>query len=172
MRIGLLSFFILCFSITAVAQNTSSIDFKIKNFGINVDGHFNTFSITVEFDEANSELESLSGTIKVSSIKTGIDNRDEHLKEEEYFDVTNHKQITLKSESITKLSDNQYKVKANLTIKGITKEINIKVNVAEVDNSYKITSNFELDRRDFKVGGGSFIMSDTVKISVVHFQDF
>ncbi|WP_179021387.1 YceI family protein [Winogradskyella forsetii] len=172
MRIGLLSCFLLCFSIFAVAQNTSSIDFEIKNLGINVDGHFNTFSITAEFDEANSELESLSGTIKVSSIKTGIDNRDEHLKEEEYFDVTNHKQITLKSESITKLSDNQYKVKANLTIKGISKEINIKVNVAEVDNSYKISSNFELDRRDFKVGGGSFIMSDTVKISVVHFQDF
>ncbi|WP_179009385.1 YceI family protein [Winogradskyella forsetii] len=172
MRTGLLSFFILCFSISAFAQNASSIDFKIRNFGINVDGHFNTFSVTAEFDEANSELESLSGTIKVSSIKTGIDKRDEHLKEEEYFHVNNHKQITLKSESVSKVSENQYKVKANLTIKGITKEINIKVNVAEVDNSYKISSNFELDRRDFKVGGSSFVMSDTVKISVVHFQEF
>ena len=171
MRTRLLSFFILCFSISAFAQNSSSIDFVIKNLGFNVDGHFNTFSIDAKFNDNTAELESISGSIAVTSIKTGIDNRDEHLLEEDYFNVEKYKEITLKSESVTKVSDSEYKVKANLKIKGITKQISIKVDVIKINGKYKITSDFKINRRDFNVGGSSFVMSNTVKISVVHYQD-
>ncbi len=167
-----LFFVLLCCCVSfGFSQNTSTIDFAISNLGIKVDGHFNSFSVTTKFNEANSELETISGSIAVSSIETGIDSRDEHLLDEDYFNAEKHKQITLKSESVTKVSDSQYKVKASLKIKGITKQITIKVDVVKTNDSYKVSSSFEIDRKDFKVGGSSFVMSKTVKINVIHYQN-
>ncbi len=152
------------------AQNSSSITFVIKNLGVNVDGHFNTFEIDTKFNE-DAELLDISGKIKVSSIETGIESRDEHLLEEDYFDTENHEHITLKSESISKTTDTEYTVRASLTIKGKTKTITIPVYVQKVGNTFKVRSSFEINRKDFDVGGGSFVMSKTVKIKVIHFQE-
>ena len=160
---------LLCLSFTSFAQK-SSVDFEIKNVGITVDGHFNTFTINAELG-SNAELKTISGKITASSIETGIDSRDEHLLEEDYFDVEKHKYITLKSTLINKKSESKYTIKADLSIKGKTKSVTIPVAVQKLDGSYKITSNFEINRRDFDVGGGSFVMSKTVKICVTHYQE-
>ena len=170
MKRYLFFFLFFCFVVIGFSQNTSKVDFVIKNLGINVDGHFNSCSITTKFNETNSQLESISGSITVSSIETGIENRDEHLLEEDYFNSEKHKQIILKSESVTKISATEYSVKANLTIKGITKAININVNVENIDGSNKTSSSFEINRKDFKVGGSSFVMSNTVKINIIYSQ--
>ena len=170
MKRCLLYVLLFCSVSTGFSQNTSSINFVIKNLGVNVDGHFNTFSVSTKFSDSSSELESISGSISVSSIKTGIDSRDEHLLDEDYFNEEKHKLITLKSESVTKISEMQYKVKANLKIKGITKQITIMVAVVKTNGKNKIASTFEINRKDFNVGGGSFVMSKTVKINVIHYE--
>ena len=166
-RILILFICLFCF-VNANAQD-SSIDFIIKNLGVNVDGHFNTFTINAELG-SDGALQNIVGKITASSIETGIDSRDEHLLEEDYFYVEKHKYITLKSTSITKTSSSKYTVKATLSIKGKTKSITIPVMIQKADGSYKITSVFEINRRDFGVGGGSFVMSKTVKIYVTHYQ--
>jgi len=107
----------------------------------------------------------------VASIKTGIESRDEHLLKADYFNVKNHQYITLVSTSITKNSKNNYSVIANLVIKGKRKKITIPVEVTKTEKNYKISSNFEINRKDFDVGGGSLMMSKTVNINVVYFQD-
>ena len=170
MKRCLLFLCLCCFPSFGLCQNTSSIDFVIKNLGINVDGYFNTFSIVTKFNERTLELEQISGSIDVSTIKTGIDSRDQHLLEEDYFNVATYKQITLTSTSVTKVSDTQYMVKAHLKIKGITKQLNLKVDVVKTNGSYKIASTFQIDRKDFKVGGSSFVMGKTVKINVIYYQ--
>ncbi|WP_299115728.1 YceI family protein [uncultured Winogradskyella sp.] len=169
MRIRLIFTLLLCLAINASAQNTPSIDFTIRNLGVNVDGHFDTFSITTKFD-ASGQLKKLEGEIKVKSIKTGIESRDEHLLEEEYFHTSKFPFIKLKSTSIRKVSSSEYKIKANLTIKGKTKQITIPVKYENLETQRKLSSNFEINRRDFNVGGGSFIMSKTVKLKVIHIE--
>ena len=159
-----------CFVTTAFSQNKPSIDFVVRNLGINVDGHFNTFSVTTKFNATNTQLESIIGSIAVASIETGIDSRDKHLLEEDYFNSEKYKLITLKSESIIKVSENQYKAKVNLKIKGTTKTISVIVNIAKANAGYKVSSSFEINRKDFKVGGNSFVMSKTVKVNVIHYQ--
>jgi len=161
---------LICLSAFGFAQK-SSIDFEIKNVGITVDGHFNTFTINPEFN-SDYELIAISGKVTVSSIETGIDSRDEHLLEDDYFDTSNHKYITLSSTSISKKSDNSYSAKVDLKIKGKTKQITIPIKVEKLTDSYKITSSFEINRKDFNVGGGSFVMSKTVKIIVACYQKF
>lgn len=159
-----------CYVSIGFSQNSSTITFVIKNLGVNVDGYFNSFSVTTTFNESTSELEHIDGSIKVASIKTGIDSRDEHLLKDDYFNAEKYALISLTSESVTKVSDGQYKVKANLKIKGITKPITIRVDVVKTDNSYKVTSTFEINRKDFNVGGSSFVMSKNVKINVIYDQ--
>jgi len=156
-------------SLVSFAQN-SSVDFKIKNLGITVEGHFKVFTIAAKFNNAGT-LEALTGKIKASSIDTGIDSRDKHLLEDDYFNVDKHEFITLESTSVFKVYDSEYIVKANLSIRGITKKTSIVVKVKKLQNNYKITSNFEINRRDFNVGGSSFIMSKTVKLNVIHYQN-
>ena len=165
----LLSILFCCFISFGFSQNTSSIDFVIKNLGINVDGHFNTFTVTADID-SKGNLKTISGKIKVSSIRTGMESRDEHLLKEDYFDVENHEFIALESMSLNKKTDNLYAVSANLTIKGITKAVSIKVNVEKTNDTFKITSSFDINRKDFKVGGSSFVLSKTVRINVTHYE--
>jgi polyisoprenoid-binding protein YceI len=165
---------ILClclFSFGFANTQESSIDFVVKNLGVNVDGHFNTFNIVAEISN-EGQLKSITSSIAVSSIETGIYSRDEHILEEDYFDAKNHSSIVMKSIKIKVLKSNNYEVTASLSIKGKTKTIKIPVTIKKEENTYLITSYFEINRKDFDVGGGSFILGKTVKINVKHYQDY
>lgn len=162
-----LIFALLVCSCTIGFAQKSNVDFVIRNLGINVDGHFNTITITPSFDASNNLIK-IEGTIDVSSIETGIESRNEHLLEEEYFNAAKHPSISLISTYITKQSANNYVVKADLKIKGKAKKINIPIKVTLTSSSRTLDSNFEINRKDFGVGGSSFVMSKTVKISVRH----
>lgn len=159
---------ICCLSL-GFSQNKSSIDFVIRNVGINVNGHFEVFNIETHFD-VTGKLLRIKGIIKAASIKTGIDSRDEHLLKADYFDIENYENITLVSTIIESKSDGVFSVVAILTIKDKSKEIVIKVNRDKYDNQYIMTSNFTINRRDFDIGGRSFILGNMVKINVLHFH--
>ena len=91
LRFIFLFLFLLCFG-NAHTQD-SSIDFVIRNLGVNVDGHFNTFIIEAGFDE-EVKLKSIASKIQVPSIETGMESRDEHILEEDYFEQhDNHRVI-------------------------------------------------------------------------------
>lgn len=148
----------------------SSIDFEIRNLGINVDGFFKTFTVTTKFDDSNN-LEDFSGEIKASSIETGIDSRDEHLLKEDYFYTSKYPLITLDVAELYKKQNNKYSAKVKLQIKGKSKQLTIPLQVEITETHRKITSEFEINRKDFGVGGGSFVMSKTVKIKVIHVEN-
>lgn len=158
-----------CFS-CGFSQDKSNVEFVIRNVGIGVDGHFNTFNIETKFDDAGRLL-NIKGEIKVASIETGIESRDKHLLKEAYFDVENYDTITLVSKKINIKSANLYHVTATLTIKGKTKVIPITLKLEKINNRYKLVSNFDIDRSYFNVGGRSFVMSNTVEINVVHYHN-
>lgn len=147
-------------------DSQTKVTFKIKNFGINVDGDFSDVKIQTNFDSKNLSESYINATIQVISISTGIKKRDEHILEEDYFDEPNYKEITLNSSKIEKSSDGNFEMTAKFTIKKTTKEFVIPLEITESNNSISIKSNFEINRRDFKVGGGSLVMSKYVKVEV------
>ena len=146
--------------------NASKVTFKIKNFGVNVDGDFNDIKIETNFNSNTLSKSYINAIIKVKSISTGIESRDEHILEEDYFDERTHKTITLKSKKILKSKNEDFVLFADLTIKGKTKRIEVPLEVLETESTIKIKSNFTINRKDFNVGGGSFILSKTVKVQV------
>lgn len=144
----------------------TEVSFKIKNFGVNVDGDFSDVEIKTNFDSTNIQDSYINAVISVKSISTGIESRDEHILEEDYFDEPNHKQISLESTKIDMEEDGDYLLHANLTIKGITTKIKIPFIALLVNDNLVIKASFKINRKDYKVGGGSFVMGKNVTIKV------
>lgn len=83
-------------------NNKTSILFQIKNFGITVDGGFKTIDVNTNLDTKDLSNSYINATIIVNSIFTGIETRDKHLLEPDYFDALNHEKIILKSTKLRK----------------------------------------------------------------------
>ncbi|WP_299223400.1 YceI family protein [uncultured Psychroserpens sp.] len=145
-----------------------SVDFKIRNLGINVDGTFNNATITTNFKTKDISKWTLSGSVETASIYTENDKRDTHLRAEDYFDVSTYPKITLEAKNFKKISENNYEVTVNLTIKKTTKTIIIPMEITNNDSGSTLKAYFEINRRHYGVGGSSFILSNTVKINVNH----
>ena len=166
--------FLLVFSVSSNAQELvqnkadTAIDFKIKNLGVNVKGTFAEAAISSNFNANSLEHSFINAIINVNSINTKNKKRDTHLLKDDFFDAVKYPEIKLVSTKIEKIAKNNYKLFANLTIKNKTKNIEIPLDVQSDDKLLIIRSSFNLNRRDFNVGGSSWILSNTVKISVVY----
>jgi len=145
---------------------TTKVNFKIKNFGRTINGKFTNTQITSNFDKTNLENSYIKAIIKVNSIDTDNKKRDKHLLNEDYFDENEFSEIKLNSTSIIKLDQNNYQMSADLTIKAVTKNIIIPIEIEKKDNKIRIKSNFTINRRDYGIGNKSWILSDIVKIEV------
>lgn len=105
----------------------SEITFKVKHLMItNVKGEFRKFSASAESNGESFNGESVEVTIDAASIFTNNDDRDNHLKSADFFDAENFGSLTFKGTSLAKTGDD-YKLKGNLTIKGVTNEITLDV---------------------------------------------
>ncbi|MDX5586334.1 MAG: YceI family protein [Aureibaculum sp.] len=147
-------------------QTETKVGFKIKNFGVYVSGIFSEVDIVSYFDPSNIDDSYINAIIKVSSINTGNVKRDEHLFKEDFFDVDNFKYIKLESSKIEKISETSYILEGELTIKNTSKLISIPLELIENDDSLFIKSNFIIKRKDYSVGGNTWVLGNNVKIQV------
>jgi polyisoprenoid-binding protein YceI len=95
-----------------------------------VEGEFKTFSGKALLEEKDLTKSQVEFSIDVGSIDTGSGDRDKHLKSAEFFDVQNHPKITFKSSKISKAGKG-YKLKGELTIRGVTKEVTLDATLSE-----------------------------------------
>ena len=106
----------------------SEINFKVKHLMItNVKGEFKNFSGDVLTSGDDFDNASITVHIDASSIFTNSDDRDTHLKGSDFFDVENFKEITFVSKSFKMISDDEYKLVGDLTIKDVTNEVSLNV---------------------------------------------
>lgn len=147
----------------------SKVKFTIKNFGINTSGSFEGLTGTIKLDPNDLSTASFDVSVEAKTVDTDIEARDNHLRKPEYFDVEKYPQLTFKSTKITKTNKPEYLyMYGNITIKGVTKEIKFPFTYAPKDDGYLFEGSFDLNRRDFGVGGSSFSLADdlTVELSV------
>ena len=114
----------------------SEIVFKVRHLMIaHVKGAFKTFDASIYTTDKDFTTAVIDLWIDASSISTGDAKRDEHLKGVDFFDVQNHKQITFTSSTIGKpdLKGN-HELWGELTMKGITKTIKLKVRFGGIIN--------------------------------------
>lgn len=144
---------------------SSSVQFRIKNLGIAVKGSIAGLSSTILFDPAAIASSSITAQVSTATINTGIDLRDDHIKEEDYFDVKNYPYIKLVSTKIAAGSKrDSWNFNGKLTIKETTLDISFPFTATPVNGGYQLKGEFTINRRDFGVGGSSFTMADNVTV--------
>jgi polyisoprenoid-binding protein YceI len=103
-------------------DDQSSVKFKIKNFGFNVNGSFTGLQGTINFNPDNPGLSNMDVTVDPKTVNTGIDLRDSHLRKPEYFDVKKYPGIRFVSTKITPSSKSgTLFMFGKLTIKNVTR---------------------------------------------------
>lgn len=156
----------------------SEVAFKVKHLVITtVTGYFRSFDGTVVTEsEDDFTTGNINFTIDTASINTNQEQRDEHLKAADFFDVANHPQMTFSSTSIEAKGDDEFVLKGDLTISGNTRPVTFNVEfggtVTDAWGNYK--AGFELSgkisRKDFGLTwsavteAGAVVVSDEVKL--------
>ena len=170
---GMCTWIFMIFSIGVFAQATphvvdygnSAVKFKIKNAGIGVDGKFTDYSATMQFDPKNLTGSHVACKIKTTSISTGINGRDNHLRKEEFFYVDKYPVISFSSTAI-KAQGSGYAVYGKLTIKDVTKDVIIPTTITKTGTTEVYEGNLTIDRLNYHVGEDSWVMSDEVMITI------
>lgn len=110
----------------------TSIDFRVRHMGLaTVRGSLQAKGGSVETDESG-QLRSIEATIDAASIFTNEPQRDGHLKSPDFLDAGNHPELKFVSTKVQPLGGNQYKVEGDLTIRGITKSVELEVETAGI----------------------------------------
>ncbi|MGX7677833.1 YceI family protein [Jatrophihabitans sp. DSM 45814] len=136
-----------------------------------VRGGFNDFTGTLHLDGNDPTKSSAQLSIEVASIDTRNEQRDGHLRTNDFFDAPAHPQITFTSTSVEKLDDENFRVTGDLTIKGITKSVTIDWEYAGVatDPFGNVRVGFEgkatLNRSDFGVAFNAALETGGVLVS-------
>ena len=105
-------------------QSHSNVRFAISHMVISeVEGNFNSYEGTVRSTKSDFSDAVVKFTINVTSIDTDDEKRDEHLRNEDFFNVEKFPTITFQSTSIKIIGKNKYEVTGDFTMLGITKEI-------------------------------------------------
>lgn len=106
----------------------SNVGFSIRHLVSKVRGSFDQFSGTLHYDPEAPGKSKVSATIDVSSIDTGNDRRDDHLRSPDFFGVENYPTITFESTGARKDGD-RLMVTGDLTMHGVTRQVTLPVEV-------------------------------------------
>jgi polyisoprenoid-binding protein YceI len=129
-----------------------------------VDGSLASLKATIAFDETKPDSGYISATVDPKTIATGIGLRNTHLREkEEFFNTSKYPLISFISKKIQKTASG-YTVTGNLTIKTITKQIDIPFTFEKTATGAIFKGHFTMDAVDYTVGTSS--KSVTVYIEV------
>jgi len=144
----------------------SKVRFTIKNFGFNTPGSFKGLKGSIVFNTANIGAAAFDVTIDAATVDTDNKKRDAHLRKEEYFHAEKFPVIRFKSTKVTASADGSYIATGILTIKGVNKNISFPFKASALSVGSLFQGTFEINRRDFGVGGGSAVLGDNLKLSL------
>ena len=161
----------------ALDPTHSELQFKVKHLMIStVTGQFNQFSGKVETNETDFTTAKIDLTAEIDSISTNNEQRDAHLKNNDFFDAANHPQLTFKGDKLEKISEDEYKMHGTLTMRGTPKKVSLDVEFGGVtkdpwgNTRAGFTVTGKINRQDFGISfgaiseSGGVLLGDEVKI--------
>ncbi len=143
-----------------IDREHSYIGFSVLYMGFaKVRGRFTNYSGTFRFDEKDIEKSSGTVLIKVDSIDTDLDMRDDDLRSPNWFDAKQYPLIKFQTKQILKTDAGVVAV-GDLTIKKVTKEVQLKMDYCSgvkkdvrQDTQIVFTGGTRINRKDFGIEG-------------------
>jgi polyisoprenoid-binding protein YceI len=163
--------------IWAVDNSHSTIGFVARHVVVaKTRGKFTDYtgSVTVANNLLDSKVEA---TVQLTSVSTGDENRDNHLRSGDFFDIENHPTMTFVSTSITPDGDD-YKLNGDLTIRGVTKPVTFDLEFEGVSpdpwggTRAGFSAKTDINRKDWglewnvALETGGVLVSDKIKIEL------
>jgi polyisoprenoid-binding protein YceI len=156
----------------------SKVGFSVSHMMLSdVEGSFGEFSGKVEIEGSDLATLKASGVVKVASINTGVEARDNHLRSPDFFDAVQYPEITFQSKRVEKQGE-QYVLVGDFTMHGVTKTLSLMITMAGpiVDPMGKtriaVKATSKINRQDFGVkwsknlDNGGLVVGDEVNISI------
>ena len=158
----------------------SHAEFKVKHMMIsNVKGSFSGIAGTLIEDPADPNLNRIDASIDISTVNTGDEQRDEHLKSADFFHHEQHPHMTFKSTKVEKKGNEEYAVTGELTLHGITKPVTFAVEGPSQpakdpwgNTRIGLSATTKINRKDFgltwnaALESGGILVGEDVQISL------
>jgi polyisoprenoid-binding protein YceI len=155
----------------------SDISFTVRHMMVSkVRGHFGSFSGEIVTAENPFESSAVA-TIDVASVDTGNEQRDNHLRTSDFFDIASHPTMSFRSTGVRQDREGLI-LDGELTLRGVTRSIALRLEVngfgpdAYGGTRAGFTATGEINRRDFGVNwnaaleSGGVVVSDKVQLNL------
>lgn len=161
-----LSFIVLAIISTSLLAQTkwtadpahTFVSFSVKHLGISfVNGAFKKFEGSYSASKTDLSDIKIQFMADVNSISTGVEQRDNHLKTNDFFNAEKYPQVKFESVSFKKVKGNDYLLTGNLTIRDVTKLVRFNVVYGGVTKDpwgnmrTGFTATTEINRFDYNV---------------------
>jgi len=172
----------LALAATAAAQsgtwkidpNHSAAQFSVRHLGVStVRGAFTKVTGSAQYDPADPSKTTLEATIDATSVDTRVEMRDKDLRSDHFFDVAKYPALTFKSKKVEAAGAGKLKVTGDLTIKGVTKEavLDVEVPGAPIKDPWGnqrmgTSASTKINRQDFGVSADSGMVGDDIPITI------
>ena len=156
----------------------SQIEFSVKHMMVTtVRGQFRKFTVDVNFDEEHPERSTVSADIDASSIDTGMEARDAHLKSADFFDTATFPALSFRSTNIVPSGD-AYKLQGELTIRGETRPVTLEAEIGGVVPNLQggrraaFNATTKISRKEWgltwnvALESGGILVGDDIKITI------
>lgn len=156
----------------------STVGFSVKHLAVGtVKGVFTNFEGTIEYDAKMPEAAKARGTVKVASVNTQMEARDQHLRGADFFDVDKYPEISFETVSARK-DGGEWVVKGRFTMRGVMREIELRGTVEGPvrdpwgKNRIGLSASTTINRQEFgltwskKMDSGGLVVGDLVKIQL------
>ena len=157
----------------------TTVSFKVRHLGVTwVQGEFQRVSGRVSYDRKNPGASAADIVIDADSINTRNARRDNHLRNDDFLLVEKHPTITFKSKSVKNAGSDGLDLVGDLTIRGVTREVVLKV--ADISGEVKLrgtvkmgaSATTRINRKEFGVKynrlleAGGLVVGDEVRITI------
>ena len=132
-----------------IDNSHSHIRFNVRHLVVSkVTGQFDTFTASATTEGNDFTTAVISFEADSASVNTGVADRDTHLKSDDFFNAEQFPKLTFISTGVTKVDDENYKLAGNLTIRDVTKHIELNVEAGGV-----IKDPWGFERAGFHING-------------------
>jgi len=158
-----------CVNAQVIDTESSIVNFSANNVVFTkVSGSFAAIEGQANIVEGNLKDSFIDAKLYVQTLNTGNKKRDDHLKDEYYFNAAKYPNITFSSINIQR-KYNSYIAKGELTIKDVTKWVSLPFRIEGIDNTKKrMIGKLQLKRKDFNLGSetSDLLISNKIEIEI------
>src|ERR1700716_2590232 len=156
----------------------TQVEFSAKHLGMmTVRGHFAEVTATGDIYPDQPEKSTVEATINTASIRTHNETRDNDLRSSNFLEIDKYPTMSFKSTKIEPAGNDRYTLTGDLTIKGNTRPVTLKVvkygefNDPKMGHRIGYAAEGQINRKDFGMKfdamlDGKFIVSNEIQINI------